>query len=302
MPTGTTAPGEAPARRRRPAAADRAAPYLFIAPFLLSFALFFLIPSASSAALSLFSYRGYGEPDFVGLRNYASLLGSPDFRLSVANTVFYWLVPLIPLVVGGFLLAVLVRSRLTIAPGALRPVYFVPQVMAPVAAALVWRVMFSSDGVVNSLLPSDVDWLTDPTTGRWSVAALIVWRGIGWYFVVFLAGLASVPDETLEAATVDGANAWQRLVHVTVPLMRPIFLFAVVIDTIQSLQLFTEPNLLLGTGTAGIAPRAAAPLMNQVVLNIQGGQFGLASAVGWMMFAAIAVVSAIQFRLLRERA
>lgn len=276
-------------------------PYLFLSPFLLSFLLFFAIPSVSSLVLSFMSYRGYGEARWIGLRNYTSLLTAPDFHSSIGTTLFYWLVPMLPLLGGGFLLALFVRSKLTIAGNALKPLFFVPQVMAPVAAALVWRVMFSSDGVINTILGAHVDWLTDPARMRWAVAVLIIWRGLGWYFVVFLAGLASIPDELLEAAQIDGAHAWQRVLHVTLPLMRPIFLFAVVIDSIQSLQMFTEPNVLLGSGTASIAPRSGAPIMNQVVVNIQGGQFGLASAVGWLMFAAIAVISVLQFRLLRER-
>jgi ABC-type sugar transport system permease subunit len=146
-----------------------------------------------------------------------------------------------------------------------------------------------------------VAWLTDPAALKWGVALLLVWRGLGWYFIVFLAGLSGVPEDLLEAASVDGANARRRLWHVIVPLMRPTILFAVVIDTIASLQLFPEPNLLVGgAGTTAGAPPSAAPVMNQVVTNVIGGQFGLAAAAGWMVFVAIGCFSLIQFRLFRE--
>ncbi|MFI0941566.1 carbohydrate ABC transporter permease [Streptomyces sp. NPDC021020] len=298
----TDSPPAVPLRRRPPRRwADRLAPYGFIAPFLISFVLFFALPSVVSIVLSFARYSGYGAVRWIGLQNYRSLFDSPDFRQSVLNTVFYWLVPLVPMLGGAFVLALLVRSRMARWPAAYKPLLFVPQVMAPVAAGLVWRVVLSDDGVFNRALGLHVGWLTDPHAMKWGVAMLLVWRGLGWYFVVFLAGLTSIPDELLEAAAIDGAGAWQRVRHVVLPLMKPIVLFALVIDTIASLQLFTEPNLLVGgAGSAAGAPPSAAPVMNQIVTNISGGQFGLASAVGWLMFLAIAVFSAIQFRLFRQ--
>jgi len=288
---------------RRPRRAERLVPFLFIAPFLISFVAFFAAPSVASIILSFFRYRGYGAARWIGLQNYASLLRAPNFWESLRNTAFYWAAPIVPLMVGSFLLAVLVRSKMTRWPSVVKPLYFVPQIMAPVAAALVWKVILSSNGVLNSILHINVGWTSDPNAMRWSVAMLLVWRGFGWYFVVFLAGLTSVPDELLEAAEVDGATARQRIMHIIMPMMRPIFLFAIVIDTIGAIQLFTEPNLLVGAATNPVgAPPSAAPIMNQVIGNIVGGQFGLAAAVGWMIFIASAVLSAIQFRLFRESA
>lgn len=137
---------------------------------------------------------------------------------------------------------------------------------------------------------------------KWGVVLLLVWRGFGWYFVIFLAGLSSVPDDLLEAASVDGARPWQRLWYVILPLLRPTILFAVVIDTIASLQLFTEPNLLIGSGGGNLtgAPPSAAPVMNQVIVDVTSGEYGLAAAVGWLLFIVIGIFSLIQFRLFRE--
>jgi len=254
-----------------------------------------------SVVVSFFRYNGYTTPHWVGLNNYSSLLHSPDFHDAVINTIFYWLVPLPPMLAGAFLLALAVRSRISLLSPVYKPLIFVPQVMAPVAAALVWRVMLSNSGVLNAALGLHVSWLSDPAALKWGVVMLLVWRGLGWYFVVFLAGLAAVPEDLLDAASVDGAGATRRLRHVILPLMRPTILFAVVIDTIASLQLFTEPNLLVGgAGTTAGAPPSAAPVMNQVVSNVIGGQFGLAAAAGWIVFVAIGCFSLVQFRLFRE--
>jgi ABC-type sugar transport system permease subunit len=290
-----------PRRRLRAGFVDRIAPYAFIAPFLISFLAFFALPSAFSLALSFARYNGYTALHWVGLQNYRSLIEAPDFRQAVRNTMFYWLVPLVPMLGGALALALLVRSKLAHWPRAYKPLIFVPQVMAPVAAALVWRVMLSNDGVVNRTLHLHTAWLADPSAMKWGIVILLVWRGLGWYFVVFLAGLTAVPEELLEAASIDGATSFQRLRKVILPLLRPTILFALVIDTIASLQLFTEPNLLVGSsGSVTGAPPSAAPVMNQVVTNVTGGQLGLASAVGWIMFVAIGAFSLVQFRLFRE--
>jgi ABC-type sugar transport system permease subunit len=298
---GAPARGASSGGGRRWRRRERLTAYLFIAPFLLSFGLFFALPSGFSVALSLFRYNGYTSPRWVGLHNYRALLSSPDFHQALTNTLFYWLVPLVPLLGGALLLALAVRSKLAVGSRILRPVLFVPQVMAPVAAALVWRVILSNTGVMNSLFGLHVGWLSDPGALKWGVVMLLVWRGVGWYFVVFLAGLSSVPDELLEAASVDGASSFARLRHIILPMLRPTILFAIVIDTIASLQLFIEPNLLVGgAGTTAGAPPTAAPVMNQVVGNVIGGQFGLAAAAGWLLFIAIGAFSVAQFRLFRE--
>jgi ABC-type sugar transport system permease subunit len=302
VPAGTTGQLHLRRRARRRRWGDRLAPYLFLAPFLVSFVLFFLAPSLFSVVLSFARYNGYTAIQWVGLQNYKSLIDDPYFRQAVTNTLFYWIVPMLPLLGGGLGLALLVRSKLTRWAGFYKPLIFLPQVMAPVAAALVWRVMLTNNGILNTLTGLKTDWLADPSAQKWGVVMLLVWRGVGWYFVVFLAGLTSIPDELLEAASVDGVRSWQRLRYIILPLLRPTIVFAVVIDTIMSLQLFAEPNLLVGTGGGAIAgaPPSAAPVMNQVISNLTNGAFGLSAAVGWLMFIVIGVFSFVQFRLFRE--
>jgi ABC-type sugar transport system permease subunit len=129
---------------------------------------------------------------------------------------------------------------------------------------------------------------------------LIVWRNVGFWFVVFLAGLTSINPELEDAARIDGATTWQRLRFITLPLMRPIFLFAFVIDAIGSFQLFTEPNVLLARGGT-LAPPDVAPMLNLLVINLRSGNFGQAAAVSWLLCIIIAMASIIQFRLFREQ-
>jgi len=280
---------------------DRLVPYLFILPFVLSFLVLFAGPAIYSLVLSFYRYRGYGEAHFIGLSNYLATINYHVFWTAVGNTVFYWLVHVLPLMAIAFGLAVLVRSRLVAFKRVFKPILFLPNIVAVVAASLVFQSLFGTQyGVINSLLGLQIPWLQDPTLAKIAIVVLIVWRNVGFWFVVFLAGLTSINPELEDAARIDGATTWQRLRFVTLPLMRPIFLFAFVIDAIGSFQLFTEPNVLLARGGT-LAPPDTAPMLNLLVINLRSGNFGQAAAVSWLLCIIIAVASIIQFRLFHEQ-
>jgi ABC-type sugar transport system permease subunit len=155
-------------------------------------------------------------------------------------------------------------------------------------------------GVINTLIGAEIPWLQDYSLTRWVVVLLMVWRGIGWWFVIYLAGLTAINPEVEEAATMDGASNWQRLRYIIIPLMRNTFLFAFVIDAISSLRLFAEPNVLVGTGGA-LAPNEVAPVVNLLLTNLRGGRFGASAAVGWILFVLTVTVSLLQFRVFRRK-
>jgi ABC-type sugar transport system permease subunit len=203
------------------------------------------------------------------------------------------------MMVLAFLLAILVNSKLVIHKRVFKPIIYVPQVVAGVASALLFQNFFGTKyGILNTLLGVEIPWLTDMTLARWAVVVLLVWRGTGYWFVIYLAGLTTISEEVLEAAIVDGANPWQRLVRVTIPLMRNSFIYAFVVDAIVTLRLFAEPNVLAGKpGT--LAAVGMAPVVNLIVEGVRSARFGQAAAVGWLLFIVTAIVSWIQFRLLQ---
>jgi ABC-type sugar transport system permease subunit len=171
--------------------------------------------------------------------------------------------------------------------------------MASVAAALIFQTIISpKSGILNNLLNVDIAWDQDLWWGRLAVIMMRSWHSTGWFFVIFLAGLTTINPELFDAAKVDGANAWQSMRSITLPLMRRTFLFALVIISINSIRLFAEPNLLFSNN---LAPAQFQPIMNQLYQNLRGADFGAASAVAWLIFVPIVVVSLVQFRLLRER-
>jgi ABC-type sugar transport system permease subunit len=276
-------------------------PYLFVAPFLLAFLSIFLGPAAYAFWLSFTRYRGFGVARWVGLENYRFILAYDAFWNMLGNTVFYWVAHAVPMMVLALLLAVAVHERLIRWSGTFRTIVFVPQILASVATALLFQNIFATHyGLLDRLLGVDIPWLTEPSLSRWTVVFVLTWRATGYWFIVFLAGLTTISPEVNEAAAIDGAGFWQRLWRITLPLMRPTLLFAVLVDAIVSLRLFAEPNVLLGKA-GQLASLSGAPLLNLVVEQMRAGQFGGAAATGWLMFALIACLTFSLFCIMRER-
>lgn len=287
-------------KKTRSLKSERIVPYLFIAPFLISFLMFFAFPALYSLVLSFFRYKGYGTANFVGLSNYKTLLNYSAFWKAIRNTLFYFLGHIVPVMVGAFVSALILSSkRMKRVQKIFKPLLFLPQVVPVMATALVFRVIFATHtGVINQMLNLSIPWLEDTTLMRLCVLALVIWRATGWFMVIFLAGLTTINSDLYEAATLDGATFFQHTIHITLPLMKPIFLFAFVMDAISSFKLYTEVNVMIA-GTAN-APTDAATIMNMITQNLENGNFGGASAAGWLLFILIAVVSIVEQRLLRS--
>jgi len=134
---------------------------------------------------------------------------------------------------------------------------------------------------------------------RWIIVLLVIWRATGWFMVVFLAGLTTINSDLYEAAVLDGASTLQKLTYITIPLMKPFFLFAFIMDTISSMKIYVEPNILWPAQAN--PPTDIAPMMNMITQNIRGGNFGVASAAGWLLFILILVVSLVQLFVLQNR-
>ena len=280
---------------------SKLAPYLFIMPFLISFIIFFAVPSLYSLILSLFKYKGYGGMKFVGFDNYLSLLQYGTFWKAIGNTLFIYVVHIIPVMVISFLLAVALNSGRVFLSRYVKGILFLPQITSVVATALIFRIVLSTrPGVINSVLGTKIPFIEDPRFMKWSIVALVIWRSIGWFMVIFLAGLTTIDESVNDAAAIDGANAFRRMIHITIPIMKPIFMFAFVMETISSFKFYTESTLLITGGQSSNIPTASMTIMNLLTTNINGGAFGMASAVGWILFLMILVVSLIQFRIFKE--
>jgi multiple sugar transport system permease protein len=228
---------------------------LFIAPALITLAATFLYPLAYNLWLSLHSYNlaeVYRGIQFVGLGNYADILQDPYFWNAFKNSVLLTLTCLALELPIGMVLALILQERVT-GHSVFRFVFILPLLLIPSVTAYMWRFMFQYDGIVNYLLGSAhigaVNWTTT-TTGMISVAITVVWQNAPFSFIIFLAGLQTIDPDIWAAAKVDGANAFRRFIHVTLPLMRPFILVVLVIRSMDVLRLFDEGFVLTGGAPA----------------------------------------------------
>ncbi|HEU5472289.1 MAG TPA: sugar ABC transporter permease [Actinophytocola sp.] len=279
----------------------------FALPFMALFVAFMAGPVAASLAISFTDLRGTDLRDplsvnLVGFDNYVRLFGDEVFHQALTNTAVF-VAGSVPLTIGAALAVALALSRgITRLRTFFRVGYYLPVVTSIVAVAVVWRFLLQPEtGLVNSALRGiGIDgphWLDQPGTAMGSLIVMTAWRGMGFVMVVFLAGLQAIPRTMYEAADIDGATRWQQFRYVTLPLLRPTMLFAVVITTIGQLQYLEEPFVMTRGGPLNSTLSVSMNVYNQFGF----GNYGYASAMAYLLFVVILALTAVWFRLLRSR-
>jgi multiple sugar transport system permease protein len=295
------APPGRPSRARTGLAA-----WVLALPFCLLFTAFTLWPVLQSLFMSFTDtrQRDLRTPfavDVVGFDNYTRALSDPTFLRAARNTAYFVLVG-VPLTLGVALAAALALNRgITRFRGAFRLGFYTPVITSIVAVAVVWRFLLQPDsGLFNTVLGwfgiDGPNWLGSTTWSMPSLILMATWRNFGTGMIIFLAGLQSVPRTLLEAAEVDGANAWQRFRHITLPLLRPTILFVSVTTAVGYLQFFEEPFVMTNGGPLNSTISVSMYTYKQFGF----GNYGFAAAMSYLIFVVIAIVTAVQFRLLRE--
>jgi multiple sugar transport system permease protein len=278
----------------------------FALPFTLLFTVFLAGPVLASLAMSFTDIRSADVRDplavnGVGFDNYARLFSDEQFVRAAGNTVLVVLAGLPLTVALGLAVALGLNSGLVKLRGLFRVGYYLPVVTSIVAIAVVWRFLLQPEsGLLNGLLRlmgiQGMNWLNDTRTALPSVIAMIVWRGLGFQMVIFLAGLQAIPQELYEAARIDGAGRWAQFRHVTLPSLRSTLLFVTVIGSIGLLQVFEEPFVMTRGGPLGSTLTVAQSVYSQFSF----GNYGYASAMSYLLFLAVVLLSILWFRLLRS--
>lgn len=289
----------APAHRR-----DALAGLVFLGPAMLAFLTFVLGPFVVAIGLSLFRWDMLTEPEFIGVENLVTLASDVSFYNALRNTFAFSLASMATHLVAGFLLAIGVNKlRSKVASYFVRTSLFFPFVISWAAVALLWRyVLDPTFGMGTYYLErigiSPPDWFTDP---QWALPAIIGidwWHTVGFTFVIMLAGLQTVPEQLYEAARIDGANAWQRMWNVTIPMMSPTIFFASVITFIGAFQIFDPIQIITPDGGPGESTLSIVMYLYQQ--GFQAFQAGYASAVALVVFMIMALVTALQFWISRK--
>lgn len=280
------------------ARAEARAGYLLLLPSFIGVGVFLLLPVAIVLALSLTRYNLISAPTFIGLDNYAYLLGWSRFHNSLLVTGLFTLLTIPTAIAIGLLLAVSVNRRL---PGTswLRVLYVLPWVCAPLALGVVWRWLLDpSYGAVNALLGRRIEWLGDPDLALLSVGMVQIWSTVGYISLFFLAGLQQIPISVYEAARLDGAGSARTLWSITLPLLRPTTFFVTVTSIIASFQVFDTVYAMTRGGPQFRTDVIAARIYDEAFVGLR---LGRAAAMAVVLFAILVTITLIQQRYFRSR-
>ena len=282
--------------------------YVLVSPALFLIAVFFIVPVFIAFLLSFSDFDIYalGNLDnlrFVGIRNYIDLLGNPLFWTALGNTFYFVAIggPFSVLISLGA--ALLIGSKLVRFKTLFRTVFFLPVVTTLVAVAVMWRYLYHPRyGLLNYALDGlgidPIDWLGDPVLAMPAIILMAAWKNFGYNMIIFVAGLQSIPDSLYEAARMDGANRWQQLRYVTIPMLAPTFLFVGIITMIGYFQLFAEPYIMTQGGPSNATLSVVLFMYEQ---GFRWWNLGSAAAIAFVLFVVILAVTLLQLRLQRGR-
>lgn len=274
------------------------APYAFLAPAVIILAVFFAWSLVEVALSSMTNASAFRPATFVGFSNYQRLLSDDRFWTCLWNSVLYLLVT--PAIIVLSLCSAMVIDAKLKGLGWLRLALFLPVVTPTIVAALAFRLLYNEDtGLLNALLHQfgfgDIRWLSERPWTLVSAAIVTLWKGVGFYMMIFLAGLMGVPRELKEAAALDGADRWQVFRTVTLPALLPSISLVFVVSSISALKVFDE--LYVTIQGAPIGHKTIVPLIYSIAF--EEGDFGMACAVGMTLFAIILVFSVVNLRMSR---
>ncbi|HEX2143277.1 MAG TPA: sugar ABC transporter permease [Glycomyces sp.] len=280
--------------------------YAMLVPFALLFIVFLIYPLIRSMYYSLTDFNAISEPTFVGFDNFTELIVNDDrFHTAIWNTFKYVIGSVILTIALGMVLAVAFKTT-SLRDRLLRTVFFLPSVSAGVGIVLVWKWIFMVDswGLANTVVRffggSNRSWLAEPSMSIPILVTMAVWGGAGYAMVLFVAGINAIPEELYEQASIDGASKGRQFWHITLPLLRPVLVFVFITSTIGAFQIF-EPVYLLWRRSASVVGGPLDSALTIVPYLYDMGfnrfQLGYASAIAWILFAIIFLVTLVQLRV-----
>lgn len=284
--------------------------YLFVLPFIVVFLIFSVYPVLRTLQLSFTDYKGYGDLNFKGLANYIRVFQDKFFWRSLWNTVRIWVVNIVLQLGLAFLLTIVfsdmkykVRGL-----GIFRAVYYLPNIIAATSVAFLFKTLLDQRyGTVNQILhklgvSNPIDWLGSTVTAPLVISVIQTWLWFGNSFIMLMAGVQGINTDYFEAAAIDGAGRWQRFFHITLPLLRPILLYVTITSLIGGLQMFDLPFLM---GTVDGKPfgsiQTSIMYLYKYGFATRPKQVGYASAIAYVMFLLILIISCIQFKVMNKK-
>ena len=283
-------------KKKKPLIHDKTVGYLFIAPFYIFLLVFVLIPIGFNVFYSFTNYN-LRSASFVGISNYQFVFSDTVFRTSFKNTVVYTVTFVLLNMLLGFLLANVLNNQKLIGTRFIRTCFFAPYVCSMVSASLIWMWMYQPQGTFNSILSlfgqNPSRWLYDVNLALGCIIFVSVWKSVGYYMLIFLAGFQNIPESVLEAALIDGANTNQMIRYIKIPLLRPVTFFLTVTGTINSFSTFEIVELL----TQGGPMNSTTTVAHQIYLRaFRNNQFGISSAQSVVLMIIVFIFIILNFR------
>lgn len=277
---------------------DRFKGYMFLLPNIFGFLLFTFIPVLASLGYSFTDWNGFISPSFIGFTNFIKMFQNSTFRISFWNTIYYTGISVPFTLALALLVAILLNNKIN-GLKYFRTAFFMPYISASVAIAVVWQLLYHPNmGPVNAFLQGlgitePPRWLSSTSWALTAVIIVSIWRFIGYYMIIFLAGLQGIPDYLYEAARIDGANTWQQFWKITIPMLSPTIFFALIIAIIKSFKVFDLIYILTEGGPGRSTNVLAYTIYQEAFVKYK---FGYASAMAYILFIMIMIVTVIQFR------
>lgn len=270
---------------------------MFISPCLVGLLVFMLYPVAASFYFSFCDYMIFESPKFIGLDNYGELVHDPLFWTSLYNTLYYTVIAVPGGMLFAFLLALILNMRVR-GMALYRTIFFLPSIIPIVASSVLWIWILNPQyGLVNMLLirlgiPNPPGWLSDPAWSKPALILMSLW-GVGGTLVIYLAALQDIPTQLYEAAELDGAHAWHKIRHITIPTASPVLFFTLIMGLITSLQYFSQAYVMTSGGPGNSTRFFAFYLFDNA---FQYFRMGYASAMAWILFLVIVLLTFFVFR------
>ncbi|WP_222928500.1 carbohydrate ABC transporter permease [Sutcliffiella horikoshii] len=278
-------------------------PFLFLVPGLIILGAFIFYPMLHAIWLSFTNYNIVNDAEFIGLENYQALFEDPLFWKVLGQTLLYLILVVPALVVLPIFLAILVNKQIK-GIGFFRSAYYIPVVTSMVVVGIAWKWVYADQGVLNYILDSlgvisaPVNWLTSTSTSIFAVMIVTIWKGLGYYMVIYLAGLQSIPDDLYEAADIDGATKWKQIWHITVPLLMPSIMIVTIMSSISAMKVFEEIYVMTGGGPLNSSKTLVFYIYQEAFEKLQ---MGYASAAGVVLFLITLIFSIINIKFMNKK-
>lgn len=278
----------------------RVTPYIYLAPAMIILLTFMVWPLIQALIYSFQDYNVFTGGSWIGLENYRRLLDDSAFRRAFGNSVSYFVGVVPALVVLPIFIASLINQKVK-GVGVFRAMYFFPVVTSMVVAGITWRWVYAEQGILNYLMivlvpwiDSPIGWLSSARTALPAVMTVTIWKGLGYYMIIYLAGLKAIPEELYDVAKIDGTPAWRRMFNITMPLLIPYMTVVAVMSSIASMKVFDEVYVMTGGGPYGSSRTLVFEIYTQAFERLD---MGYGSAIGFMLFAVLIVLSALSIWL-----